>query len=478
MKDTITKIDYTDIDPLEIEKANKSSRSSGAVGPKAVTPRSVLKYIEGSGIKNPTILDFGAGKDAKHTYDLRNMGLDVTAHDFHSNIRDDHHDPNALNKEYDIVFASNVLNVQGSESMLRVTIKDILSTLKDDGVFIANFPSSPRYYFKTPSDIKVILEDYFDIDIIEGTDTSKSSSPVWSMSKLPSQFKNYWLSEGSILKDIIKKGISKWFPANQLPDGFINKVARYIKIHWDDIVTDVDWNMDIYGEVTFKVYINKEDRAGELELKVVHKSFQHALEQEILHALVYEWGLGGMSGNFGQGPGKEYSFKVEVINSDKESPLTEQKEKIISPNIKGEMVEIERATQDLNRHYQFNVSVRDVVEAFEESEPIPLHPEIWNNLENTESNQIEIGDFKSVFRIADIYDKSNPLKLARKLRDGSYKYPLIVRFEDRYHLVAGNTRLSTAAALGITPMVFIADINKSYPVDEQLIRKVLKGYIG
>ena len=214
--------------------------------------------------------------------------------------------------------------------------------------------------------------------------------------------------------------------------------------------------MDIYGEVLFKIHLVNNT------LSIVGSRYQLAkkLEQEILNALVYEWGLGGMSGNYGKGPGKEYHFALEVINSDKEKPiLTEHKEKIISPNIKGEMEEIERATQDLNRHHQFNVSVRDMVEAFEESEPIPLHPEIWSNLENTESNQIETGDFKSVFRIADIYDKSNPLKLARKLRDGSYKYPLIVRFEDRYHLVAGNTRLSTAAALGITPMVFIADLS-------------------
>jgi len=282
------------------------------------------------------------------------------------------------------------------------------------------------------------------------------------------------LSEESFLKDIVKKGISKWFPANQLPEGFINKVGRYIKTHWSDIVTDVEWDMDIYGDVTFKIYINKVDHPGVLELKVANGSFQHTLEQEILHALVYEWGLGGMSGNFGQGPGKEYSFKVKVINLNKEKSLTEHKEKIISPNIKGEMEEIERATQDLNRHHKFNVSVRDMVEAFQESEPIPLYSEIWDKLENTESNQIEQGDFNSVFRIADIYDKSNPLKLAKKLRDGTYKYPLIVRFNDQYHLVAGNTRLSTAAALGITPMVFIADVNKPYPVDESLIKNILK----
>jgi hypothetical protein len=35
---------------------------------------------------------------------------------------------------------------------------------------------------------------------------------------------------------------------------------------------------------------------------------------------------------------------------------------------------------------------------------------------------------------------------------------MILQFDDRYHLVAGNTRLSTAAALGITPKVLIGKI--------------------
>lgn len=148
------------------------------------------------------------------------------------------------------------------------------------------------------------------------------------------------------------------------------------------------------------------------------------------------------------------------------------------PNIKGEIEEIERAVQDLNRYHQFDVSVREMIEAFEESEPIPLYPEIWNKLENTESNQIEAGDYSTVFYIANKYDKSNPLKLAKKLLNDTYKYPLIVRFNDQYHLVAGNTRLSTAAALGITPKVFIADINKPYPVDEGIIKNILKTYIN
>ena len=182
-KELITEMSYSDISPEEIMRANKSSRSSGAVGPKAVTPRMVLKYIKDTGNKDIKILDFGSGKDAKHTYSLREMGLDVTAHDFSSNINDEHHDPNALDRVYDIVFASNVLNVQGSENMMRRTVEDILKTMTNDSIFIANFPSSPRYGFETAKEAKEILEDYFDVVVIHGSDGGRTSSPVWAMSK-------------------------------------------------------------------------------------------------------------------------------------------------------------------------------------------------------------------------------------------------------------------------------------------------------
>ena len=182
-KELITEMSYTDISPEEIMKANKSSRSSGAVGPKALTPRMVLQYIKDTGNRDIKILDFGSGKDAKHTYALREMGLDVTAHDFSSNVNDEHHDPNALDRVYDMVFASNVLNVQGSENMMRRTVEDILKTMTNDSVFIANFPSSPRYGFETAQEAKSILEDYFDIVVIHGSDGGRTSSPVWAMTK-------------------------------------------------------------------------------------------------------------------------------------------------------------------------------------------------------------------------------------------------------------------------------------------------------
>jgi hypothetical protein len=65
---------------------------------------------------------------------------------------------------------------------------------------------------------------------------------------------------------------------------------------------------------------------------------------------------------------------------------------------------------------------------------------------------------KKVVAIAKKYNKTSPLELKKALLDNEYNPPLILKFGDRYHLVAGNTRLCTAAALGIKPRVIIAEI--------------------
>ena len=134
-------------------------------------------------------------------------------------------------------------------------------------------------------------------------------------------------------------------------------------------------------------------------------------------------------------------------------------------DVKKEWDEIQRAVQDLSRHHNFNTSVTELADGIVDSSPQPLSSEIWDVLENTESNEIEEGDFDTVFRLAQKYGKSNPLKLIKKLKEGSYNPPIIVRYEDKYWLVAGNTRLCTASALGITPEVLIIDLNKPFPVE-------------
>jgi len=125
--------------PEEMAVANVTSRARGAIGAKAITPR----YVETVAKPEHTILDYGAGRDAAHAETLRGKGLKVTAHEFGGNANE-RHDPKALTRRYDIVYASNVLNTQSSKAMMSSTIDQIRAAVKPGGSFIGNFPMSPR----------------------------------------------------------------------------------------------------------------------------------------------------------------------------------------------------------------------------------------------------------------------------------------------------------------------------------------------
>ena len=133
--------------------------------------------------------------------------------------------------------------------------------------------------------------------------------------------------------------------------------------------------------------------------------------------------------------------------------------KRIKPNIEGEMDELQRASQDLMRDENIEISVDDMINAFKKAEEVTLTKDIWNTLENTESNEIVKDDWKAVFGIAKKYKKTDPEKLKVSIKKGDYNRPLIMKMGDRYILVAGNTRLCTAAAMGVEPKVFIGDVS-------------------
>lgn len=141
----------------EIEVANKTARSSGAVGVKAIVPKQVRQVAFD---KSMTILDFGSGPEAIHTKALREEGFNVTAHEFGANVREIH-DPKALERTYDIVFASNVLNVQSSKSMLIQTLRDIKGCMHEHSIFICNYPKSLRKGDFSNEEIKSCLRSFF-----------------------------------------------------------------------------------------------------------------------------------------------------------------------------------------------------------------------------------------------------------------------------------------------------------------------------
>lgn len=126
--------------------------------------------------------------------------------------------------------------------------------------------------------------------------------------------------------------------------------------------------------------------------------------------------------------------------------------------LKAEMDEIERVVQYLNRQEKMNVSVEDVYKAFDNAKEITLPTNVLAKLENTECNKIQKGEMKKVIALAKKYNKQDPKELKKALQSGDYKRPLILRFGDRFHLVAGNTRLCTASAMGIRPQVLIGEI--------------------
>lgn len=123
-----------------------------------------------------------------------------------------------------------------------------------------------------------------------------------------------------------------------------------------------------------------------------------------------------------------------------------------------EMDEIERAAQDLSRDNTYETSVKEILNVFNKAKETKLNDKVWEKLENTESNEIEKGEMDKVVKLAKKYNKSSPLKLKDALMSGEYRPPLILKLGDRYHLVAGNTRLCTAAALGINPKVIIGEL--------------------
>ena len=160
----------------EINVANKTARSTGAVGAKAITPRHVDEIESQQGNRHRTILDFGSGPKAAHTQHLLSKGYNVTAHEFGGNQREGVHDPDALNKKYDHVFASNVLNTQSNKEMLGKTLDQIHSAVKPGGMFTGNFPESPR---KSPDITHEHIESelkkrFHDVERVKGKGTKKT----------------------------------------------------------------------------------------------------------------------------------------------------------------------------------------------------------------------------------------------------------------------------------------------------------------
>lgn len=192
-----------------IRIANSTSRNTAAIGEKALVPR----YVESIAQPNMRILDFGSGKDAAHALRLRNQGLDVTAYEFGDNIIEGIHDPNALQKTYDIVYASNVANVQSSPAMLKTTINQIFESTNPGGKAIINLPLDPRKFDALDAELleKTLKKQGFvNIERVGGTKSApvlSAERPLVSTSSIPSPITG--ALETKSVPPIVKEGMGK-----------------------------------------------------------------------------------------------------------------------------------------------------------------------------------------------------------------------------------------------------------------------------
>lgn len=159
------------------EMMMKTARASGAVGSRAILPRLVRIMI------TPTwrVLDYGAGPKAIHTKALYQEGFDVKAYDINpeeTSYHIDHMD--IVHNWYDLVFASNVLNVQPSADYVRTMVKEVHGFVKDDRFALFNYPSSPRKSNLSVKDIEDILNEVFKgVERIRKIEDWNISTPVW-----------------------------------------------------------------------------------------------------------------------------------------------------------------------------------------------------------------------------------------------------------------------------------------------------------
>lgn len=164
----------------EIRIANATYRSKGSsVFDKDGNVRSVVaRFVANNVGKDKKILDFGCGSEFIQGEYLRELGFDVSGWDFGDNKPKNCVEK--LEQVYDVVYASNVLNVISSRQMLMETLEQIRGCLKDDGVFIANYPQSPRKMNISKEELRIIIQNKLGG---VGRQISGASCPMWIVTK-------------------------------------------------------------------------------------------------------------------------------------------------------------------------------------------------------------------------------------------------------------------------------------------------------
>ena len=147
--------------------------------------------------------------------------------------------------------------------------------------------------------------------------------------------------------------------------------------------------------------------------------------------------------------------------SDNHESGEENKPMFILPNIESERGEIERVAKTFAPEGVESFLRKFFVQAGK-SEVVELDDEVWKKLENTDSWDIELGNWEKVRHHAEEGHPDNPRRwdlIRGALGENKEIYaPIIVTVGDKTHLVSGNTRLMVCRAAGVRPHVLMVDM--------------------
>lgn len=121
----------------------------------------------------------------------------------------------------------------------------------------------------------------------------------------------------------------------------------------------------------------------------------------------------------------------------------------IYPNMEYEEDEFKRTSEELGINYQ------ELLERFKKAKTIILTDIIWNELENTDSNNLRMGDLEKAKSLAKEYDRDINSIIEKINQNKGIEMPIIFNNNGKYYLIAGNTRLMAFRVLGMYPKVLI-----------------------
>ncbi len=124
------------------------------------------------------------------------------------------------------------------------------------------------------------------------------------------------------------------------------------------------------------------------------------------------------------------------------------------PDIFKEKGELERVAEK----YEIDSSV--LIYQAQQGKMRMLSESVWSTLDNTDSYDIEAGDWGTVehnaFQVGRDWQSVKTALETGVLLDA----PIIMKQGDKTHLVSGNTRLMVARAMGIRPVVWVFEVEE------------------